>query len=236
MTGKTILLVEDNPKVMRNNKNLLQSQGAKVLTAANIAKAREHIETSRLDAAVIDIMLPDGSGFNLMKEIRSASRSEISTLPVLLLTAMGESEDIVNGLSSGADDYLAKPYDLKVLAARVEALLRRSSSPRTLPQNCVNIGQLRFDLFTNQAYVSNKDLELTQKEFTLLFLLAQNEGKTLSAQYLYETAWKLPFDETSLLKVHISNLKKKLSDKTVEIVIETSYGGGYSLYRALKTP
>jgi DNA-binding response OmpR family regulator len=237
MTGKTILLVEDNPKVMRNNRNLLQSRDAKVLPAANIAKARELIGTSHLDAAVIDIMLPDGSGLSLLKEIRASSQSgalgrDVSALPVLLLTAMGESDDIVNGLSYGADDYLAKPYDLNVFAARVEALLRRTSSPQTLTPDSVNIGQLRFDLITNQAYAGSKNLSLTQKEFALLFLLAQNEGKTLSSQYLYEKLWKLPYDESSPLKVHISNLKKKLQDKTVEVLVESAYGGGYSLYRA----
>ena len=122
MKGKTILLVEDNPKLMRNNKTLLTSLGAFVLTAATLAEARSLLN-AEIDAAVINITLPDC--LSLLKEIRAAS-SDISTLPVLFLT-MGETNDIINGLASGADDYLAQPYDLNDLAARLYTLLRKTN-------------------------------------------------------------------------------------------------------------
>jgi DNA-binding response OmpR family regulator len=232
MTGKTILLVEDNPKVMRNNKNLLISKGAKVLTASNLAKAREHLHTAQIDAAVLDITLPDGSGISLLKEIRSGEKT--ARLPVLLLTAKGEPDDVVDGFNCGADDYLSKPYELKVLLVRLEALLRRTSL-HTIHNN-VDFGSLRFDVVTNQAFCKDKDLSLTQKEFALLLILAQNEGKMVSSQYLHKKVWgaaerPMSREENSALRVHISNLKKKLAEFTADILIEASRNEGYSLQK-----
>jgi DNA-binding response OmpR family regulator len=231
MTGKTILLVEDNPKVMRNNITVLKSRGAAVLSAATLAEARLRLapllggnrETAAAlpDAAVIDIMLPDGSGLDLLREIRASS-----ALPVLLLTAKGESQDVVAGLSHGADDYLAKPYDLNVFTARIDALLRRA---RTVNES-IAIGLLRFDLLSNQASCGGKDLLLTQKEFALLLLLAQNEKKTLTADHLFMKVWGQTLNnDTAALRLQISNLKKKLSAITEDIVIETARGEGYCL-------
>ena len=221
MNGKTILLVEDNPKVMRNNITVLKSRGAAVLSAENLAGARSVLAGETPDAAVIDIMLPDGSGLDLLREIRAES-----ALPVLLLTAKGESQDVVSGLSLGADDYLAKPYDLNVFTARIDALLRRA---RTVNEN-IAIGLLRFDLLSNMASYGGKDLLLTQKEFALLLLLAQNEGKTVMAEYLFEKAWGHPlYGDTSALRMQISNLKKKITAATENILIETSHGEGYCL-------
>ena len=232
MKGKTILLVEDNPDVMRNNKDMLTDLGVKVLTAETIAEARSHLfpitcsPLPVIDAAVIDIMLPDGSGLEFLKEIRNA-KSEISNLPVLLLTAKGETEDMLFGFSAGTDDYLAKPYLMNIFAAHLKALLRRSSKIT----DSVTIGLLRFDLITNQAFYKDNDLLLSPKEFALLFLLAQNEGKMISARQLYETVWKQPFEENSAVKSHIFNLKKKLSAIESDFIIDSTWGEGYSLVK-----
>ena len=221
MNGKTILLVEDNLKVMRNNITILRSRGAAVLSAENLAGARAVLADEMPDAAVIDVMLPDGSGLDLLREIRA-----VSALPVLLLTAKGESRDVVSGLSLGADDYLAKPYDLNVFTARIDALLRRA---RTVSEN-IAFGLLRFDLLSNKASYEGEDLLLTQKEFALLLLLTQNQKKTLSADYLFEKAWGQPLNsDTSALRLQISNLKKKLFAVTEDIAIETARGEGYCL-------
>ena len=229
MKGKTILLVEDNPDVMRNNKDMLTDLGVKVLTAETIAEARSHLfPVNFIDAAIIDIMLPDGSGLEFLKEIRKAE-SNISNLPVLLLTAKGETEDILHGFSVGADDYLAKPYLMKIFAARLKALLRRSSNIT----DSVTIGLIRFDLITNRAYYKDNDLLLTQKEFALLYLLAQNEGKMIQAKHLYESVWKQPFEENSVVKSHIFNLKKKLVAAAVDFLIDSTWGEGYSLVKTV---
>lgn len=232
MIGKTILLIEDNPEVMRNNMTVLKLRGAKVLSAANLAEARlilaplfagNHKKADIIlpDMAVIDIMLPDGSGLDLLREIRTAF-----SFPVLLLTARGESRDVVAGLSLGADDYLAKPYDLNVLTARIDALFRRA---QTVSES-IAIGLLRFDLISSQVFFDGRDLLLTQKEFALLLLLAQNEKQTLSADHLFEKVWgQPPGGDSSALRIQMSNLKKKLSATTEDIIIETSRGEGYCL-------
>lgn len=221
MNGKTILLVEDNREVTRNNTMVLESHGAAVLSASTITEARNLIEYNSFDAAVLDIMLPDGSGLDLLREIRA-----VSDLPVLLLTAKGDSEDIVSGLTLGADDYLAKPYYLNVFTARIDALLRRAGR---INEN-VTIGRLRFHLPSNQAFYGGTDLLLTQKEFALLFLFAQHEREILTAEYLFEKVWGQPLNEnTATFKVQMSNLKKKLSVVTADVVIETARGEGYTL-------
>ncbi len=221
MTRKKILLVEDNPEVMRNNTMALKSRGAIVLSASTLEGARILIEKNLFDAAVLDIMLPDGSGLDFLREIRA-----VSDFPVLLLTAKGDSQDIVKGLSLGADDYLVKPYYLNVFTARIDSLLRRAGKV----SERVWIGSLRFDLLSSQAFLEGTDLLLTQKEFALLLLLAQNENKTLTAEYLFEKAWGQSMSEdTATFKVRMSSLKKKLAAATGNILIETARGEGYRL-------
>ncbi|MCL2253234.1 MAG: response regulator transcription factor [Lachnospiraceae bacterium] len=232
MTGKTVLLVEDNPNVMRNNIAVLKLQGAVALSAANLTEARSILAllltgkrgaevTAPPDVAVIDIMLPDGSGLDLLREIRS-----VSSLPILLLTAKGESRDVVTGLSLGADDYLAKPYDLDVFTARIDALLRRAHTM----SDSIFVGLLRFDLISNKASYDGEDLLLTQKEFALLLLLAQNEKKTLTPDTLFQKVWgQPPNGDTAAIRFQISGLKKKIAAATENILIETTRGEGYCM-------
>lgn len=224
MNGKTVLLVEDNLQVMKNNTAVLRMSGVLVLSALTLAAAREHMRTQLPDAAVIDIMLPDGSGLDLLRELRERDNVH---LPVLLLTARGDSDDVVNGLELGADDYLAKPYDLNVFEARVAALLRRSER---LPDR-LRCGALTLNITANTAYIRDLNLRLTQKEFALLLLLAQNPQQMLSAYYLYERAWGEPAlsDNPSALRIQMSNLKRKLAQVSAEVLIETSRGEGYCL-------
>lgn len=225
MKGKTILLVEDNAQVMHNNATMLRMCGAKTLCAPDLAGARAHIAVAVPDAAVIDIMLPDGTGLDLLRELRTSAGHGV---PVLLLTAKGDSEDIVTGLRLGADDYLAKPYDLNVLQARIEAMLRRSSH---LPQ-ALRCGPLTLRVASNTVRCSGRDLHITQKEFALLLLLAQNPKQTLKTAYLYEKVWGKALgaaESSTALRIQISNLKKKLAAATDDILIESSRGEGYRL-------
>ena len=235
MKGKTILLVEDNLLVMRNNQNMLHELGVKVFTAETAAKARCYLESIFFDAAIIDITLPDGSGLDLVKEIRSSGKSassgrRLANLPILLLTAKNQTEDILGGFASGADDYLAKPYQLTILSARLEALLRRSGlqNKPSIVDHSVTIGFLRFDALSQQAFYDGKDLLLTQKEYSLLFFLAQNRGTIIPPKQLYEKVWGLPYKEKSAaLRIQMSNLKKKLAEVSADGILETVWGGGY---------
>ncbi|MDR1165008.1 MAG: response regulator transcription factor [Deltaproteobacteria bacterium] len=202
--SESILLVEDNDRIMNGNARMLRRRGYSVWTAFNLAEARKIVSERPLDAIVLDIMLPDGSGLDFTRELRQSSE-----VPILLLTGLTAGEDVVAGFRSGGDDYLAKPYDFGVLLARIESLLRRAASiPATFRK-----GELEFDIIANKAFLNGEDLSLTHKEFAVLLLLAKNERKPLSAEYLYETAWKRnPAPEESAVKTVVSRLRRKLGE------------------------
>jgi len=195
--------------------------GYNVRLAMDLAEARRQVSEDAPDIIVLDITLPDGSGLNFLKELRQ----ELN-IPVLLLSALDESGDIVRGLQAGGDDYLAKPYDNDVLLARIEALLRRTSHmPKIMTK-----GSLVLDIIAGRAFINsggvNKDLLLTQKEFAVLFLLAQNEKTAISAKAIYKNVWKQPsrFDKNTL-QATISNLRKKIetSGCTINVLRNKGY-------------
>jgi DNA-binding response OmpR family regulator len=197
-----ILLVEDNEQILFGNERMLKRRGYDVMTALTLREAKERIETAMPDAIVLDIMLPDGSGLDFMRELR-----QTSNVPVLLLTGLATPEDIVRGLTEGGDDYLTKPYDFGVFMARVEALLRRTK----LLTEVVQKGVIKLNLLSAQAFVNGEDLLLSQKEFAILLLFTQNEEKVIRAEMLSERVWKLPLiGNTQAIKSAISRLRKKL--------------------------
>lgn len=212
-----ILLVEDNKEIQRANKDMLELLGYKVTLAMNLSEARSVLEKETPDVIVLDIMLPDGSGLDFLSELREQSR-----IPVLLLTAMNTAEDTVTGFSTGADDYLSKPYNYKVLAARVEALLRRAGQmPEILQKD-----ELKLDVLAMKAFLHDKDLMLTQKDFTLLLIFTQNENKVISNEYLHEKVWNSSFyNSTVALKSAVSRLRKKLAGS--DFIISATRGEGY---------
>ena len=199
-----ILLVEDNEQILRGNERMLKRRGYSVAAALTLTEAQKRLEEQMPDAIVLDIMLPDGSGLEFMRELLQQSN-----VPVLLLTGLAAPEDVVRGLGEGGDDYLAKPYYFDVLLARIEALLRRSGHiPKTLTK-----GALQLDIIANRAFLDSIDMLLSPKEFALLLLMAQNENSLLSTEYLCEAIWKQPLATgTSAVKTSVSRLRKKLSD------------------------
>jgi DNA-binding response OmpR family regulator len=217
-----ILLVEDNEQILRGNKLMLERRGYETMTAMTLAQARERMASATPDTIVLDIMLPDGSGLDFMRELRKTS-----AVPVLLLTGLTTPQDIVRGLENGGDDYLTKPYDFSVLIAHIEALLRRAAH---IPDALVK-GTLTLDIRANRAILGGEDMLLTQKEFAVLLLLTEHEGRVLSTEYIYEKVWKRDSDAAagSAVKTIISRLRKKLGgDFTVENDRETD---SYTLTR-----
>jgi DNA-binding response OmpR family regulator len=210
-----ILLIEDDREIQENNKDLLESSGGyAVRTAMNLTEAREQVSKETPDIIVMDIMLPDGSGLDFIKEIND--------IPVLFLTALGETSDIVKGLKAGGDDYLTKPYDDDILLARIESLLRRTESrvPKILTK-----GPLSLDIIARRAYIDNNDLLLTHKEFACLFMLAQGEGHVLSAGAIYEQIWNQKLeDDKNTLKTTISTLRKKIEPSGYAITVSREQG------------
>lgn len=217
MSGKLILLVEDNQQIMRGNERMLTRRGYGVVTALTLLEARKALEVRMPDLIVLDIMLPDGSGLDFMSGLRRHSK-----LPILLLTGLTTPEDVVRGLTAGGDDYLAKPYDFGVFLARVEALLRRAEQ---IPEKLTR-GRLSLDVAAGVAALDGTDLLLTQKEFALLLIFTQNVERFISAEYLYEKVWSQPMaGDSQALKKTIHNLRKKLENTGWRI--EWCRGEGY---------
>jgi len=203
-SGKLILLVEDNEQIMDGNCRMLERHGYETISALTLEGARALTVDRRPDAIVLDIMLPDGNGLNFMRELREVEKSGV---PVLLLTGLATKEDILLGLKSGGDDYLVKPYDFDELLARVEALLRRAER---VPEIIVK-GRLSLDVTAGVALLDGKDILLTQKEFALLLVFVQNEGRFVDGVYLYEKVWKAPMAGNSgVVRKTVSSLRGKI--------------------------
>ena len=224
MTGKSILLVEDNEKIMSGNKWLFERQGYNTTAALTLREARDAVGESRPDAIVLDIMLPDGDGLEFMRELRESGDN--SGIPVLLLTGLTTKEDILRGIKSGGDDYLTKPYDFDILLARVERLLQRAE----IVPEIIKKGRLTLDVAVGVASLQGNDLLLSKKEFTLLLTFVQNEGRFISAEYLYERIWKAPLSgDSSALRNTIKRLRPKIEGSGWRII--QSRGEGWCFER-----
>ncbi|MDR2162352.1 MAG: response regulator transcription factor [Clostridiales Family XIII bacterium] len=219
---RTILCVEDDRTILRNNRGALEDSGYRALTATNLAEARARLSEEAVDAIVLDIMLPDGNGLELLENLRNSG----DKIPIIMLTAWGEPQDVSRGLSLGANDYLSKPFDYSVLLARVEAMFRNVEQ---MP-DIIEKGALTLDVVADQAFICGRDMLLTQKEFALLLLFAQNEDRVMSAEYLYEKAWRRPMVGDNSVKVTVSKLRKKMEGSGY--TISAVYGEGYTFERA----
>ncbi|MDR2656512.1 MAG: response regulator transcription factor [Oscillospiraceae bacterium] len=217
----TVLLVEDNLKLLSLNRRILEEAGHRTLAARNLTEARAYLKTAAPDVVVLDIMLPDGNGVDFLAEIREACDA-----PVLFLTAKTEKEDKLTGLRAGGSDYITKPYDIDELRERVSAFLRLARQRRRPPDRIV-FGSLALDLISNRAFVNGGDILLTQKEFALLLVLAQNENAVLGVENLYEKVWGATADGDvrTVVKYQISNLRRKIKYSGYTVVAVR--GNGY---------
>jgi len=217
-TGKDyILLVEDEPVVQSNNMKILTRHGYNIKQANCLTEAKAIIKEEMPCAIILDLQLPDGNGLAFLRELRNTS-----DVPVLILTAMGTPDDIIRGFDVGSDDYLTKPYDLKVFLIRIEALLRRAS---TVPDVLI-FDRLRLYPSSGKAVVGDEEIQLSQKEYSILQLLIQHPERLLSAEYIYEKVWgQKMLDDDNSLKVAVSKLRTKLTD--AKYTITASRGEGY---------
>lgn len=220
-SGKRVLLVEDNEKILYGNKRMLEWEGYMVDTALTLGEAQKRMAGTPPDVIVLDIMLPDGSGLDFMRRLRESINGSI---PILLLTGLTTQEDILHGLRSGGDDYLTKPYDFEILLARMEALLRRAKRvPERITKGC-----LTLDVAAGVAIMDGVDLLLTQKEFAVLLVFVQNPERFIDGQYLYEKVWKQSqIGDTGALKSTIKRLRNKMEGSGWQI--SWSRGEGYCL-------
>lgn len=217
----TILLVEDNPHIMKINAQLLTGYGYEILTATSAAQAWEQLQWHPVDLIVLDVMLPDGNGMELCRKVKAQY-----FVPILFLSALGENQDVVAGLRAGGDDYLAKPYDLEVLVARIEARLRADTGIRRY----IWYGPLKLNTISLTGYVNNKNIALTQKEFTVLLLLTRSAEHKVSQEDLMTAAWGSNSSaDPQVLWTLISRLRKKLQSEETRLSISSPGGGSYVL-------
>ena len=224
---ETILLVEDDPNILRTNRHILEWEGFAVLCAETLGEARALLKVHTPDALVLDIRLPDGSGLDFCAEIRSATSA-----PVLFLTALDEKSEIIEGLVAGGNDYVTKPYDVDEFVARVKAQLRLASMNRLAAEKAKTLkrGPLTMDFVARRAYLNGEDMLLSAREFSVLLYLLKNEGKTLSAEEIYEGAWgQAMAGNAGALWKCISRLKAKLSVCEGEICLMNFRNQGYLL-------
>lgn len=224
---ENILLVEDDPNILRINRRILEREGFRVTSAATLQEARVRLLDSNPDALVLDIRLPDGSGLAFCEEIRPTTSA-----PVLFLTAMDEKSEIIKGLVAGGNDYITKPYDVDEFLARVEAQLRLAQMNRLAAEKARTIrrGPLTLDTVAIRAYLHGKDMLLAAREFSVLLYLVKNDGKILSAEEIYEGAWSQPMvGNASALWKCISRLKSKLLACEEEISLMSFRNKGYVL-------
>lgn len=217
-----ILLVEDNQSIAKNIKTILELQSYAVDVALDGEAGERLAAGSAYDAIVLDVMLPKRDGLVVCRNLRSAN---VMT-PILMLTALGEVDDRVEGLDSGADDYLAKPFAMQELLARVRALIRR---PVDTHPEVISVGDLRMDLGRHDVMLRGATVRLTVKEYAVLEYLMRNRGIAVSRDELLRHCWDFasnPF--SNIVDAHIKQLRKKLSDHHGEL-IETIRGIGYRI-------
>ena len=219
-----ILVVEDDRKVASFLEKGLREEGYAVDVAHDGVDGSLKASVYDYDLAVLDVMLPGKSGFEIVRELRKAQKP----LPVLLLTARDSKEDIVRGLDVGADDYLTKPFSFDELLARVRALLRRGGAAR---QERLLYADVELDRLKHSASRAGRDLDLTPKEFQLLEYLLLRPEEVVRRTELLEKVWDLHFDPMSnVVDVHVGNLRKKLR-ALGDPLIHTVRGVGYILQR-----
>jgi two-component system OmpR family response regulator len=216
-----ILIVEDNPRISGFLQKGLGEEGYVVATAATGDEGFDLARSESFDAAVVDVMLPGRSGIELVR----ALREEGSALPILLLTALDRTEDKVQGLDAGADDYLTKPFDFSELSARLRALLRRASGS---PTPTLRAGRLELDPTTRLVTLDGEPVQLTPKEYALLEFLLRHPERPLSRAMIMEHVWGIRFDPgTNVVDVFINALRNKLDPR--HELIQTVRGVGYML-------
>jgi len=205
-----LLLIDDDARLTAMVADYLRSNGFDVQAAGSLAAGRELLRQGSFDALLLDLMLPDGDGLDLTRELRADARTR--RLPLLMLTARGEPPDRIVGLEIGADDYLPKPFEPRELLARVKALLRRSAAPLG-DDEVLRFGRLEIDLGARQARVDGKPCDLTSHQFDLLVVLAQGAGRVLSRDQIMDGLKGHPleaFDRS--IDVHVSRIRAAIED------------------------
>jgi two-component system, OmpR family, response regulator ResD len=227
MHGKYILIVDDEPTIVEVVQLYLQREGFAVAIATDGQAALESVARRRPDLIVLDLMLPQVDGLEIIRRVRSSG-----TLPIIMLTARGEETDRVVGLELGADDYVTKPFSPRELVARVKAVLRRaqaSDQSSRSGNDAISAGPLRIDPASRKVTLAGRELNLTAREFDLLIFMTRHPGQVFTREQLLDQVWGFAFaSDASTVTVHIRRLREKIEqDPTAPQFLLTVWGVGY---------
>jgi two-component system response regulator RegX3 len=224
MARTRVLLIEDEESIHEPLAAALDREGFAAEVATTAAEGLERFRSRPPDLVLLDVMLPDGDGRDVLREIRRTSRT-----PVVMLTARGEEMDRILGLELGADDYVSKPFSARELTARMRAVLRRVAAPPPTEQSVLEIGDVVMNLDTRTVHHAGDKMDLTLKEFELLRVLMEQAGRVTTREDLIDEVWDPNwFGPTKTLDVHISSLRKKLGEEpSAPRYIHTARGVGF---------
>ena len=219
--SQRVLVCDDEMQIRRALRVVLKDAGFEVTETADSAEALDAVSVQPADAAIIDLILPDGDGVEVCRSIRSWSE-----MPILVLSAVGEEEQKVRALEAGADDYVTKPFGPRELIARLNAALRRAGEDADEP--AFTAGELEIDLAAHTVRRAGEEIHLTPIEFRLLGTLARNRGRLMTHRALLKEVWGPGWeDDTQTLRTHIANLRRKIEPPDGPRYIRTDPGIGY---------
>lgn len=216
-----VLIADDDTVVRGVVRRYLERDGLEVSVANNGTEALRLLGSQRIDVAILDVMMPGPDGLSLCRNLRQ--RGDY-TVPVILLTALGEEEDRIAGLEAGADDYLTKPFSPRELALRVRSVLRRApASPSVLPLD-ITVGALTVSTASRSATIDGQPVSLTNREFDLLLFFVTHTDTVFSREELLKRVWRWDFGDLSTVTVHVKRLRSKLGEHHR---VQTVWGRGY---------
>jgi two-component system KDP operon response regulator KdpE len=221
--GRRVLACDDELKILRALKLVLRPEGYEVLTAASLEEALDVVALTAVDAAIVDLVLPDGNGIELCRRLR-----EWSSMPIIVLSAVGRQQEKVTALRAGADDYVTKPFDPLELVARLEAVLRRAAPEPE--ERVVRAAGLEVDLAAHVVRRDGEEIHLTRTEFGLLRVLVRNRGRLMTHRDLLVSVWGPEYaEDVTVLRGKIANLRHKIepTQGPRRFYIRTESGVGY---------
>lgn len=230
MTAR-VLIIEDEPDIRKTIDYNLTKESFEVVQASSIAEGEKALAANKIDVIILDLMLPDGSGLTLCRDIKSEAKTK--HIPIIILTAKTEEVDRVVGFELGADDYVTKPFSVRELILRVKAILKRGADTlqQELDNTSIEAGDLRLNLDAHQAFVRDEEIALTALEFRLLKHLLDRRGRVQTRDQLLEEVWGYSSDVTTrTVDTHIKRLREKLL--AAGDCIQTIRGVGYRFVRS----
>ena len=226
-----ILIIEDEPDIRKTLEYNISREGYKVVCASSLSKGKEHINSSDFSLILLDLMLPDGSGLDLCREIKSDK--DKSSTPIIILTAKDDEVDKVVGFELGADDYVTKPFSVRELILRIKAVLKRGAEKNETLEVQRQFGELIMDIDSHEVFVNNEQIILTALEFRLLRQLVDRRGRVQSRDQLLSDVWGYSSEVTTrTVDTHIKRLREKLG--TMGKYVQTIRGVGYKFSRTLE--